>query len=334
MVKTYRAKTTAEALASVRAELGEAACVVETRRVREGVEIVAAAERPGPRVTAAPALNALAPAALSAAEWLRDDLAAHGFPLVLAERIAAAAATNLDPARLEDRDAALDYARNVVALSLPVAPPPAARGSRVTVVVGAPGAGKTTTLAKIAAREIVLEGRPVVLASADDRRLGGAEQIEGYARVLGAPFRLVRERRDLDRARTLAGAAGTLLVDTPGVPRGDETGLARLAGLLAGVQREEIELLLAADRDADALADSCRRFAALRPGTVGATRLDETLRSGPLVGALARAGLPLRHVCGGPNVPDDLALADARQLAAWALPRAGSPPAVPGGRTP
>jgi flagellar biosynthesis protein FlhF len=330
LVKTYRAKTTTEALATVRAELGDAACIVETRRVAKGVEVVAAAERPGPRLTAAPRLGSLTLEAVDGAERLRDELIVQGFSVVFAERIAAAAAANLDPERLDDRAAALGYARDLVALWLPKPSPLPEKGARVIAVVGSPGVGKTTTVAKLAAREVALEGRPVVLGSADDRRLGGAEQIEAYARVLGAPFRMLRDRRDLDRARELAGAKGTLLIDTPGVARGDRMGMDSLALLLGGVRREEIELLLAADRDADGLHDTVKRFGALRPGAIGATRLDETLRPGSLLTALTRAGLPVRHLCGGPNVPDDLEVADPRRLAAWALPRPGEAVPAPG----
>ena len=203
-------------------------------------------------------------------------------------------------------------------------------GGGVHALIGPTGAGKTTTIAKLAAREIHAEGRNVVLASADDRRLGGAEQSEAYARIYGIPFRTIRDRRDLDRARALAGSNGSLFVDTPGVARGDAPGMERLALLLGGVRREEIELLLPADRDAESLADTVRRFSALRPGTIGATRADEALRPGTIVTALARAGLPVAHVCGGPNVPDDVETADARRLALWSVPFPGSAPVALG----
>jgi flagellar biosynthesis protein FlhF len=117
------------------------------------------------------------------------------------------------------------------------------------------------------------------------------------------------------------------MLDTPGVPRGDRPAMDRLADLLAGVRREEIELLLAADRDADSLADSVKRFGRLHPGALGATRIDEAVRPGGLLTALARAGLPLRHLGTGPDVPDDIAVADPRRLAAWAVPLPGELPA-------
>lgn len=328
LVKTYRGKNTSEALALVRAELGDKACIVETRRGASGVEIVAAAERPGSRMTFA--RPAALPESGPGSERLREDLLDLGFSSVLADRIAAAAAANLDPEQLLDRDAALRYARELIAVWVPASSAASGKGPRVLVVVGSPGVGKTTTIAKLAAREIHAEGRNVVLASADDRRLGGAEQIEAYARIYGIPFRTIRDRRDLDRARALAGAHGSLFVDTPGVARGDAPGMERLALLLGGVRREEIELLLPADRDAESLADTVRRFAALRPGAVGATRADEALRPGTIVTALARAGLPVAHVCGGPNVPDDVETADARRLALWSVPFPGSTPVAVG----
>ncbi len=325
LVKTFSGKTGAEALARVREHLGPEACVLEMRRRADGVEVVAAAERPGPRLAApGSALATAAGAPPAAAERLRDDLVAWGFSLPFAERIAAAAQSNLDTEQLEDRIAALSYARELVALWVPASPAPA---PPVLALVGPPGVGKTTTLAKLAALELYRGERAVTLASADGRRLGGAEQLESYARILGVPFAAVSDRRGLDRVRERAGRHAILLLDTPGVPRGDLPAMDRLADLLAGVRREEIELLLAADRDADSLADSVKRFARLRPGALGATRIDEAVRPGGLVTALARAGLPLRHLGTGPDVPDDIAVADARRLAAWAVPLPGDPAA-------
>lgn len=324
LVKTYHGKSAAEALSRVRAELGEEACVLETRRGPRGVEVLAAAERPATILTR-PA-GTLDFTAAPGAEMLRDDLMAHGFSQPLAEQVAAAAQANLDPERLDDRALALSYARELIALWVPTVAPGPVRGVKTLVVVGSPGVGKTTTLAKLAARELYNGERRVVLATADQRRLGGAEQLEAYARILSVPFFLVKDRRDIDQAREKAGSRGALFLDTPGVPRNDRVAMDHLAELLSGLQRDEIELLLAADRDAESLADTVRRFSRLRPGALGATRADETVRPGALITAIARAGLPLRHVGFGPDIPDDLVNAKTRALAAWAVPLPGEAP--------
>lgn len=324
LVKTFHGKSATEALSRVRAELGDEACVLETRRGPRGVEVLAAAERPG-TVLNRP-VNAPDFSGSPAAERLRDDLMAQGFSQPLAEQVAAAAQANLDPERLDDRVGALSYARELVALWVPTTPAGPTRGAKTLVVVGSPGVGKTTTLAKLAARELYSGERRVVLATADQRRLGGAEQLEAYARILGVPFFLVRDRRDLDLARDKAGSRGALFLDTPGIPRNDRVAMDYLAELLAGLQRDEIELLLAADRDSESLADTVRRFSRLRPGALCATRADETVRPGALITAVARAGLPLRHVGFGPDIPDDLVTAETRMVAAWAVPLPGETP--------
>jgi flagellar biosynthesis protein FlhF len=346
LLKRFQAKSSSEALTRVKEELGPHAAILETRRTRGGgVEVVAAAERPqaqreavghgkpggqmsaeskAARTSRPPsaygsALDEGLPCAPSIA-WLRRDLLSRGFSPYLAERLTAAAGANLDEEVHASRQRVFEYLRDLISLWIPGSPKGDA-GSRMCILVGPPGVGKTTTIAKLAARDRVRNGRHVVLASADDRRLGGAEQLQAFARLLQAPFMVLRSKADLTRALDRAGIDGMLYVDTPGVRRGDVEGLERLTQLLGGVRRDEIELLLAADRDARGLNETVERFRSLAPGAIGATRTDESVSQGALVSALARAHLPVRHVTMGPDIPDDIEDADARRLAAWALPR-------------
>lgn len=87
-------RSATEAASRVRAELGDEACVLLTRRGPRGVEVLAAAERPG-TVLNRP-VNAPDFSGSPAAERLRDDLMAQGFSQPLAEQVAAAAQANLD----------------------------------------------------------------------------------------------------------------------------------------------------------------------------------------------------------------------------------------------
>jgi flagellar biosynthesis protein FlhF len=327
-VKTFSGDTTAEALKRVRDELGPEAMILETKRTARGIEVLAATERSGSRLTRPSSMSSMA--ASSGAERLRDDLIGQGFSTVLAERIAAAAQCNLDQEQLDDRRESLGYARELLALWLPRAPSLPRSGSRVLALVGAAGVGKTTTIAKLAAQEVLDGGRRVALASCDARRLGGVEALAAFARVLEVPFLQVKDRRDLDRARELAGRDGTLYLDTPGIPRHDRAAMDRLTEMLSGVRSDEIELLLAADMEGEAMTETVRRFGRLKPGSLGATRVDEALRPGTLLTALTRASLPLRHCGCGPDVPDDLTTPDGRQLAAWALPLPGEATSLPG----
>lgn len=347
-MKRFQAKSSSEALLRVKEELGPDAAVLETRRVSGGVEVVAAAERPpaagkdrpqprngaGERSTSAgsgrPVMTTRPPAVGNALEdglpcvetiaWLKEDLVARGFSPYIAERLTAAAGANLDEDVHASRERVFDYLRELIAMWIPEGGADAA-GQRLCALVGPPGVGKTTTIAKLAARDRLRYGRPVVLASADDRRLGGAEQLEAFAKVLEVPFVLVRSRSDLSGALKRVGGEGTVYLDTPGVRRGDRVAVDRLAAVLRGTRPEEVELLLAADRDARGMSETVERFRALSPGALGATRTDESVSQGALVSALTRARLPVRHVTNGPEIPDDIEDADARRLARWALPR-------------
>src|SRR5207253_3908646 len=91
--------------------------------------------------------------------------------------------------------------------------------ARVEVFVGPPGAGKTTTIAKIAAQERARQGQRLGLVAADGFRIGAVEQLRMYAEILGSPFRIARTGADLERAlkrRT------PVLVDTAGRSPSDD----------------------------------------------------------------------------------------------------------------
>jgi flagellar biosynthesis protein FlhF len=327
-VKSFQAETTSEALAKVRRELGPDALILETKRSGRGIEVLAANERPAPQRIRPASMPSIRPT--SGAQRLREDLVGMGFSVVLAERIAAAAQCNLDEEQLDDRKESLAYARELMQLWLNIADELPRTGLRVLALVGSSGVGKTTTIAKLAAQELLSQRRTVVLATCDARRVGGAEALAAYARVLDVPFVMVDSQRDLARARQLAGREGTVYLDTPGIPRYDRAAMDRLAELLASIRGDEIELLLPADSEADSLSETLRRFGRLQPAALCATRVDEALRPGTLLTVLTRAGLPLRHITHGPDVPDDLARPSARDLAIWALPFPGEPHHVPG----
>lgn len=345
LMKRFQAKSSSEALLKVREELGPNAAVLETKRVGSGVEVVAAAERPAPARGAPSPGDAggpmgaestrrhgstRPPEAGSAWEdglpcvesiaWLKNDLLSRGFSHYLAERLTAAAGANLDEEIHSRRERVFEYLRDLIALWIPRPPADSAR-HRLCALVGPPGVGKTTTIAKLAARDRLQHGRRVVLASADDRRLGGAEQLEAFAKVLDVPFVVVRSRSDLTGVLGRVGVEGTIYLDTPGVRRGDQAAIERLSKVLRGTRPDEIELLLAADRDARGINETVDRFRPLSPGALGATRTDESVSQGALVSALARAHLPIRHVTNGPDIPDDIEDADTHRLARWALPR-------------
>ena len=183
----------------------------------------------------------------------------------------------------------------------------------VVVLVGPSGAGKTTTLAKIAAQYILGHRREgVVMVSCDDHRVGAHEQLRAYGQILGVPVYSTRARDELARVVNRLKDERLVLVDTAGtnpLAEGARPPFPGLDGMAA-----EILLTLAAPLQPAAMAEYIRRYQAL--GVTGAvlSKCDEALRLGPALSVLMDARLPAVLVADGPAIPDDLHPADARDL--------------------
>ncbi len=183
----------------------------------------------------------------------------------------------------------------------------------VVVLVGPSGAGKTTTLAKIAAQYILGHRREgVVMVSCDDHRVGAHEQLRAYGQILGVPVYSTRARDELTRVVDRLKDERLVLVDTAGsnpLAEGGRPPFPGLDGMAA-----EILLTLAAPLQPAAMAEYIRRYRAL--GVTGAvlSKCDEALRLGPALSVLMDERLPAVLVADGPAIPDDLHPADARDL--------------------
>jgi flagellar biosynthesis protein FlhF len=148
---------------------------------------------------------------------------------------------------------------------------------RITALVGPPGAGKTTTLVKLAVTHAVSGSGPVRLISADTHRIGGAEQLRTYAAILGVPFQAVENAGTLAQAIDSAPANAQILIDTPGMSPSmlSEVGM-DLAAFLGRRQDIDKHLVLTATANQLVLESAAQRFSICSPSKIVFTRLDET----------------------------------------------------------
>ncbi|HTQ07626.1 MAG TPA: flagellar biosynthesis protein FlhF [Polyangiaceae bacterium] len=195
-------------------------------------------------------------------------------------------------------------------------------GQQLIACVGPTGAGKTTTLAKLAAKARLDLGRTVGVISLDTFRVGAVEQWQRYARLIGLPFFAARDENDFARA---LGQMDTdiLLVDTEGQISGEGEPMRRLAAALAHTEAFEPHVLLTVPAwlrgtDVDRLV---RSYPLPQPTAVVATKLDEATRSGGVLHACLPNQIPLAYVCTGPRVPEDIEDASAEALALRLFPR-------------
>jgi flagellar biosynthesis protein FlhF len=186
-------------------------------------------------------------------------------------------------------------------------------------LIGATGVGKTTLVAKLAARWVLRHGpRDLALISTDSVRIGAQEQIHTLGRLLGAPAYAIEGPAELGDLLEHLAEKRMVLIDTAGISQRDPRLTEELATLASSSPRLETSLVLSAAAQAGAIEEAIDRFAA-GPATCMLTKLDEATSLGGALSALIRAKLPLAYVSDGQRVPEDLSPARAHQLLARAV---------------
>lgn len=184
----------------------------------------------------------------------------------------------------------------------------------VTVLVGPTGVGKTTTIAKLAARAVLRHGAgQVALVSTDNYRIGAAAQLEHYGRLLGVRVFPAYDAASLREVLEVLRNRHTVLVDTAGVA-GTDARLQQQVALLRDVGELRTCLVLAANAQAQALDEAVRAYQPLQPQACILTKLDEAPSLGGALSMLIRHQLPLDYTTDGQRVPEDITAADTRVL--------------------
>jgi len=190
----------------------------------------------------------------------------------------------------------------------------------VIALVGPTGVGKTTLLAKLAARWVMRHGpRSLALISADSVRIGAQEQIHTLGRLLGVPAYAVDGMDELPELLQHLPDRRLILIDTAGLSQRDARLPEELAKLAAAHPSLETSLVLSAAAQAGTLEEAVQRFAAARPASCVLTKLDEATSLGGAVSMLLRSKLPLAYVSEGQRVPEDLAPARPHRLVSRAV---------------
>jgi flagellar biosynthesis protein FlhF len=186
----------------------------------------------------------------------------------------------------------------------------------VVALVGPTGVGKTTTVAKLAARFALRHGkRRLALVSLDNFRIGAHEQLMTFGRILGVPVHFTGDADGLRRYVDQLADKALVLVDTAGVGQRDGRLEEQLAPLAAMGEDVRILLTLAANTQRRALEEIVQRFARFQPSAVVLTKLDEAVTLGAALSVLLRGSAPLAYATDGQRVPEDIHFARSPRLA-------------------
>jgi flagellar biosynthesis protein FlhF len=177
----------------------------------------------------------------------------------------------------------------------------ASSNAKIVMLVGPTGAGKTTTIAKLAARAALIESKRVNVITLDNYRVGGVDQIRTFTDLIGVPLQVA----ELTTLRDAIGNDELTLIDTAGRSPRDVEALAELAGAIADLPLE-VHLVVPAGTAPHVIDALVLRYRALRPSRLLFTKLDEVDTAPELSRAPARLELPITWITTGQAVPEDI----------------------------
>ena len=182
----------------------------------------------------------------------------------------------------------------------------------IVALVGPTGVGKTTTVAKLAARYALRHGaRHVALITIDNYRIGAHEQLRSYGRILNIPVRVASDQQELQAALTEFGEKRLILIDTAGMSQRDlrlKDQLTMLVNRNESNQKHRIKtyLVLSTATRLSGLNEATEAFKCVAPDGVILTKIDETTSLGSALSVIVQHRLPIIYVSDGQRVPEDL----------------------------
>ncbi len=311
-LKTYTAPTTAEAMKTVRQEMGENAIIVSSRRAsgNHGARVTAALETDDDDAIFLAVADEDRP---GIGETIRQRLLYHGTPKGLADRLVRAALA------LDADDPTMAFA-GALDTGFAFAPLAEAGDAKPTMLVGPPGSGKTVTTAKLAARA-TLAGRGVEVVTTDTQRAGGIEQLAAFTRILGLDLKVPETVDDLRRVSADLARGVPTYIDTQGTNPFSDGEMDLLSDLIAAAGAEPV-LVIAAGGDALEAAEIASAFAAIGATRLLVTRLDMARRMGSILTAGDAGHLKFCDVSISAHVADGLSAINPVSLARLIMPHA------------
>ena len=184
---------------------------------------------------------------------------------------------------------------------------------KIIMLVGPTGVGKTTTLAKLAARYALLKYRyKVGIITLDTYRIGAVEQLFQYAQMMKLPFEDVIDTDDFRKALNNLSYCDVILIDTVGSSQHDKEKLEKIATFLQHSQQPiDVNLVLSASAKYQDLKDAYEKFSFLNIDTLMITKFDETSGFGNIFSLIYETQKPISYFSTGQEVPDDIQTASA-----------------------
>ncbi|MGO9147729.1 MAG: flagellar biosynthesis protein FlhF [Desulfomonilia bacterium] len=349
-IKTYMAASMKDALSQIKSELGSNAVIISTREIRESgyglmskplIEVVAAVDYDGDGIIK----NRQANKALSNTSDIRNSATATlqapkqiGDEIVELKKMLKQlmSQSNIAPmSHLREKlitkgirenladliitklgdDTNEDAVKELLSKLIRVEGP---TDERVWIFLGTTGVGKTTTIAKIAARSVLSESRRVALITLDSYRIGAIDQSRIYAKILNIPFFSVTTPSELKSALNQLDSTELILVDTVGRSPFCTEYAHQLIGYFDGIRACRFLLMPVATRDQE-MDTITKTFSPLNVDRMIFTKFDEAHVAGSVVTHNLMHRTPISHITTGQRVPEDIEPATPDKIIARTL---------------
>ena len=189
------------------------------------------------------------------------------------------------------------------------------RRAKVAALIGATGVGKTTTLAKIAARLVLEQGISAALITADTYRISAVEQLKTYSDIIGLPLEIVYSPEELKKAIRKYRDKQLILIDTAGRSQHNERQMQELKDFLAVDESIEKYLVMSATTKSRDAKEILEKFSVCNPDKIVFTKTDETSSLGIILNLLYQQKIAAAYLTNGQSVPDDIVSAKADKIA-------------------
>lgn len=186
-------------------------------------------------------------------------------------------------------------------------------------LIGPTGAGKTTTIAKIAARAVVETGLKVSMVTIDTYRIGAIDQLTRYGELMGVPTYVARDQQSFADVMEHCSDMDLVLVDTAGRSPNERESIAHQAALLRSWPEIQLHLAIPAQTSPRQLSLIRERYCGIDPERVVVTKVDEAIGKGAVFNIASRVDAPLSCITDGQAVPEDIHAPSVSALVDWVV---------------